>query len=60
LFQKKLRDIGDKEMRNITDLKINELLGAPVKPAEILNSFFYFDFALLDSFNTIFAEFLGN
>jgi hypothetical protein len=66
LLQKKLRDIRDKKMRNIINLKIDEILSeAPAKPAKILNPFSsrsssFFNLALLNSPGKIFAKFFNN
>jgi hypothetical protein len=66
LLQKKLRDIGDKEMRNIANLEVDELLlEAFAKPAEVLNPFSsrffsFFNPALLGFPGKILAKFFNN
>jgi hypothetical protein len=66
LFQKKFRDIGDKEMRNIANLKADKLLlKAFAELAEILNlfssrSFSFLNLALLGFFGKIPAEFFDS
>lgn len=66
LIQKKLRDMGDREMKNILDLEMDEmLLGAPIEPAEVLNpssprSPSFLDPALLGSPDRTPAEPLGS
>jgi hypothetical protein len=64
--KKKLRVFNDRELQNIHEIEINEILSrALVKPAEILNPFSlrfssFFDFALLGFPDRTPIEPLGN